>query len=66
MTVRDVADYLKCSLSTGYRLAHAGRLPRFRLGGAWRFRRTDIDAWIEQLEVVPGNLEQLAQPPKKK
>jgi excisionase family DNA binding protein len=46
MTVRDVAGYLNVDEKTVYRLAQRGGLPGFKVAGAWRFRREDIDAWI--------------------
>lgn len=47
MTIREVAGYLKLTEKTAYRLAAEGKIPGFKVGGAWRFRRRDIDAWIE-------------------
>jgi excisionase family DNA binding protein len=47
MTVREVAEYLKLAEKTTYRLAAEGKIPGFKVGGAWRFRKIDIDAWIE-------------------
>jgi len=47
MTVRDVADYLNVNEKTVYRLAQRRELPGFKVAGAWRFRRADIDKWIE-------------------
>lgn len=48
MTVHDVALYLKVDEKTVYRLAQRGELPGFKVAGIWRFKRQDIDAWIEQ------------------
>lgn len=48
MTVRDVALYLKVDEKTVYRLAQRGELPGFKVAGTWRFKRADIDTWIEQ------------------
>lgn len=48
MTVRDVADYLNVDEKTVYRLAKRADLPGFKVAGAWRFRRADLDAWIDQ------------------
>lgn len=47
MTVRDVAAYLNVDEKTVYRLTTDGRLPGFKVAGAWRFKRQDIDEWIE-------------------
>jgi excisionase family DNA binding protein len=48
MTVRDVADYLNVNEKTVYRLAQRRDLPAFKVAGAWRFKREDIDLWIER------------------
>ena len=45
-TIRDMAAYLKVTEKTVYGLALSRRLPAFKVGGQWRFRRRDIDAWI--------------------
>jgi len=48
MAVREVAEFLGCSKFTVYGLIKHGEFPGFRLGGNWRFRRSDIDKWIAQ------------------
>ena len=48
MSLREVSDYLGCSKGIVYRLVKHGEFPAFRLGGNWRFRRSDIDKWIAQ------------------
>jgi endogenous inhibitor of DNA gyrase (YacG/DUF329 family) len=30
-------------------------LPAFKVRGQWRFKRVDIDRWIEQQKAVPHN-----------
>ena len=46
LTIDEVATYLKAGKRTVYRLAASGKLPGFKLGGTWRFRRGDLDQWI--------------------
>lgn len=46
LTLDEVAAYLKAGKRTVYRLAQAGRIPAFKLGGTWRFRRAELDQWI--------------------
>ena len=48
LTIRQVADYLKVTERTIYRLAAAKKIPAFKVGGTWRFSRGDIEAWIRQ------------------
>ena len=47
LTVREVADYVKVRAGTVYRMAAAGQMPGFKIGGSWRFRRGEIDAWAD-------------------
>lgn len=47
LTIKDVASYLKVAEKTIYRLASGKKLPGFKVGGIWRFKRSDLDKWIE-------------------
>jgi excisionase family DNA binding protein len=47
LTTDEVLEYLQVNLRTVYRLIKAGKLPAVRVGRQWRFRRSDIDAWLE-------------------
>ena len=47
MDIKEVANYLRVKESTVYTWAQEGLLPAFRLGRLWRFRRVEIDAWLE-------------------
>ena len=46
LTIKEVAEYLKVTDRTIYRLAAAKKIPAFKVGGTWRFRTADIDGWI--------------------
>jgi excisionase family DNA binding protein len=48
LTLDEVATYLKAGKRTVYRLAQKGGIPAFKLGGTWRFRRSDLDRWIAE------------------
>jgi excisionase family DNA binding protein len=52
MTTREVLHYLRVTPRTVYRLIREGDLPAVRIGGRWRFRRTDIEAWLERQRQV--------------
>ena len=56
MTVREVAEYLKVKDRTIYRLVANREIPGFKVGGSWRFRKTEIDQWTESNAVGPNNL----------
>ena len=53
LNVREVADLLSVDSKTIYRLAKRGDLPGFKVAGAWRFLREDIDNWIELQKTTP-------------
>ncbi len=47
LTTEEVLEYLQVNLRTVYRLIKAGKIPAVRVGRQWRFRKADIDAWLE-------------------
>ncbi len=48
LTLKQVADFLKVTERTIYRLAAAGKIPAFKVGGTWRFSRAEINQWIQR------------------
>lgn len=48
LTLPEVAELLKVAEKTVYSMAQKRQLPAFKVGGQWRFKRVDIDQWIEQ------------------
>lgn len=44
-TVEELAKYLKLHEFTVRRLAREGKIPSFKAGGQWRFRKDQIDVW---------------------
>ena len=48
LTLDEVAAYLKAGKRTVYRLAQKGEIPAFKLGGTWRFRRSELYRWIAE------------------
>ena len=47
LNIQQLADYLQLNHSTVYQWAQQGRLPAIKLGGRWRFRRADIEGWLD-------------------
>jgi excisionase family DNA binding protein len=47
LTTEEVLEYLQVNLRTVYRLIKAGKIPAVRVGRQWRFRKRDIDGWLE-------------------
>jgi excisionase family DNA binding protein len=48
MTLAEVAAYLRLSKDTVYRMASGGRLPASKVGSQWRFRKGDVDQWLDK------------------
>ena len=53
-TIQNVAAYLKLAEKTAYRLASEAKLPGFKVGGSWRFRKSEIERWIIEQEEKRG------------
>lgn len=43
LTIKELSEYLKLNEKTAYRLASEGKIPGFKVGGSWRFRRDEIE-----------------------
>jgi nitrogen PTS system EIIA component len=56
LSIKQLSDYLMVSEKTIYRLLEKGRLPAIRIGAQWRFRRRDIDTWLDD-QVKRVNIE---------
>jgi len=56
LMIKDVAEYLKVTERTIYRLAAAKKIPAFKVGGSWRFSRADIERWIAAQTEGTGGL----------
>jgi excisionase family DNA binding protein len=48
MTVGELADYLRVTEKTIYRLLERGRIPATKVGRQWRFDTTAIDKWLRR------------------
>jgi excisionase family DNA binding protein len=47
-TLAEASRYLKVNKATIYRLAQQGKMPAFKVGKIWRFKREKIEAWVEE------------------
>jgi len=48
LTIEQVAEYLKVDKFTVYRLVTSKKLPAFKVGSQWRFKRKMIDTWLDK------------------
>jgi PTS system nitrogen regulatory IIA component len=47
MSVEEMAQYLNVNISTVYMWSQKGQMPAMKVGKMWRYRRSDIDAWLD-------------------
>jgi excisionase family DNA binding protein len=48
LTVQELAEYLRVTIKTIYRLLEKDKVPATRVGHLWRFDKTAIDEWLRQ------------------
>ncbi len=46
LTTEQVASYLKIDKFTVYRLVTQKKIPAFKVGNQWRYKKKLIDAWL--------------------
>lgn len=64
LTTEEVLEYLQVNVRTVYRLIKAGKIPAVRVGRQWRFRKRDIDAWLDSQRPRAGVALPLPGPPR--
>jgi len=47
MTIVEIADYLRVKKRTVYEWLKKGKIPAIKTVGQWRFKKTQIDHWLE-------------------
>lgn len=48
LTLEELAEYLKLSKSTVYKLVGEDKIPGQKLGKRWRFSKEGIDSWLRE------------------
>ena len=48
MTLREASQYLGISPDTLYKYLGKDKIPAFKLGNRWRFKKDLLDRWMEQ------------------
>lgn len=46
LTIEELAEHLKVSKETIYKMAKAKKIPSSKIGNQWRFNRDVIDQWL--------------------
>jgi excisionase family DNA binding protein len=52
MNVRQASQYLGVSPDTLYKYVYEEKIPAFKLGNRWKFKKTILDAWMERKSVL--------------
>jgi excisionase family DNA binding protein len=55
MNIRQASQYLGVSPDTLYKYVNEQKIPAFKLGNRWRFKKSKLDQWMEEksMEVEP-------------
>ncbi len=51
MDIREASEYLGVSRETLYKYVYAEKIPAFKLGNRWKFKKTILDRWMERQSV---------------
>ena len=66
MDIRQASEYLGISGDTLYRYASEGFIPAFKLGNRWRFKKSLLDAWMDEKSGVKAAAPVAVMPKQKK
>lgn len=48
MNIRQASEYLGVSADTLYKYVYEEKIPAFKLGNRWKFKKTILDQWMER------------------
>ena len=54
LTLDEVAEFLHMNPMTLYLWVKDGKIPAFKIGKVWRFRKTEIDEWLKKQKYKKG------------
>lgn len=54
MNIRQAAQYLGVSPDTLYKYVNEDKIPAFKLGNRWRFKKSTLDEWMEEVSRRDG------------
>ena len=59
MGIEELASYLGVKVSTLYKWVHAKQVPYYKIGRLVKFRKSEVDCWIEDKRVGEVNIDTL-------
>ena len=57
MNIRQASQYLGVSPDTLYKYVYEEKIPAFKLGNRWRFKKSKLDQWMEEKSTMRENRE---------
>ena len=55
MNIRQASQYLGVSPDTLYKYVNEQKIPAFKLGNRWRFKKSRLDQWMEEKSSEVGS-----------
>lgn len=52
MNIRQASQYLGVSPDTLYKYVYEEKIPAFKLGNRWKFKKTILDSWMERKSLM--------------
>ena len=52
MNIRQASQYLGVSPDTLYKYVYEEKIPAFKLGNRWKFKKTILDSWMERKSTI--------------
>lgn len=52
LTLKELSRYLKISKPTLYKMVQKGKIPALKIASQWRFKKEDINSWIEKQKKI--------------
>lgn len=53
LTLQEASGYLRINRMTLYKMAWEGKVPTYRVGRQWRFKKSVLDRWLEETQKIP-------------
>ena len=57
MNIREASQYLGVSPDTLYKYVSEEKIPAFKLGNRWKFKKSKLDEWMEEKSTMRGERE---------
>jgi excisionase family DNA binding protein len=54
MNIRQASEYLGISTDTLYKYVSEEKIPAFKLGNRWRFKKSRLDQWMDEQSTMTG------------